>query len=85
MYQLLELLLNISVGQGGRDDFKLRALKLFGMLTYTIDDKHDSVQTIHAHTNFCIPGDVVQAIVRFFGPDIVFESGELDFFFSPVI
>ena len=84
MYQLLELLSNISMGQGGRDDFKLRALKLFGLLTTTIDDKHDAVQDIHVHANFNSTGEFIQGIARYLGIDSVIDIVELDYFFSPV-
>lgn len=84
MFQLLTLLVNMSMGQGGRDDFKLRSIKLFGSNTFTVDDKHSSSLGIHARANFCISGEVIQAIVKFFGPLFVIHYGELDYFFSPV-
>lgn len=85
MYQLLERLLNISIGQGGRDDLKLRALRLLGLLTHTVDDKHDAVQNIHVHANFCSPDALKLAMIKYLGPTIKIDIGELDFFFSPVL
>ena len=85
MYQLLTVLSNISMGQGGRDDYKLRALRLLGLVTYTIDDKHDAVQNIHIDANFCVPNSFIQGIVGYLGPNTVFDTIELDCFFSPVI
>jgi hypothetical protein len=84
MFQLLQLLMNGNYGQGSRDDLKLRALRVFGMTTHTTDDKHDSVENIHARANFNIPDNLIQTIERYFGPNFIFDIGELDYFFSPV-
>ena len=70
------------MGQGGRDDFKLRALKLLGLLTWTIDDKHDSVQNIHIRANFNITGDLIQGIARYLGVEAVIDIAELDYLIS---
>jgi len=85
MYQLQDLISNISMGQGGRDDLKCSALKLFGLNVYTVDDKHDSVEKIHLRANFCMPEELIKGLVQCFGPEIVFDYGVLDYFFSPVV
>ena len=55
------------------------------MQTLTVDDKHDSVQDIHARANFFMAGVLKLAIELYFGPEIIFDLIELDYFFSPVI
>ena len=55
------------------------------MRTLTVDDKHDSVQHIHARANFCMANVLKLAIALYFGPDIIFDLIELDYFLSPVI
>lgn len=63
----------------------IRACRSMGLSTYTVDDKHGSVQNIHARANFCMAGVLIQAIALYFGHNIIFDLLELDYFFSPVI